>query len=60
MTTLLQFCFQTHCLVYLAGFYCHCSVTKTELAAHTEALLTNLFMAMTKEGSHDNEYVMKG
>jgi len=40
--------------------YCYCSVTKTELAAHTETLLTNLFVAMTKEGSQENEYVMKG
>jgi len=39
---------------------CHCSVTKTELAPHAETLLTNLFVAMTKEGSQENEYVMKG
>jgi len=44
----------------MCHFCSHCSVTKTELAAHTETLLTNLFMAMTKEGSQENEYVMKG
>jgi len=41
-------------------FSFHCSITKTELAVHSETLLTNLFMAMTKEGSQENEYVMKG
>jgi len=49
------------CDLIANAVFCHpCSVTKTELAAHTETLLTNLFTAMTKEGSQENEYVMKG
>jgi hypothetical protein len=36
------------------------SITKAELAIHCEPLLTNLFLALTKEGSQENEYVMKG
>ena len=40
------------CRLYVIG--------KAELSPHCQLLLTNLFMALTKEGSQENEYVMKG